>query len=672
MSIALIVASPLLSLSLAQVLSPVEPPTRAGATSEPVQSPVGLIHPARLLVQPRAGASTDEVAQAHLRAGARVLRDLPQIGWQIVEVEPRLLNKARETYLGDAAIERADFDRAKRLAHVPNDPFWPMWHMQRIKADVAWDTLKGSPSVRVAVMDTGLITTHPDLAPNVWTNPGEIAGNSIDDDGNGYVDDVHGYDFAYGDADPDDQFGHGTSCAGIIAAVQDNNLGVTGVAPLSRLVGVKAALDSGYFYDSANVPALVYIADMGFEVVSMSFYSDGVTPAERTAIDYCWSHGVLPVAAAGNDNQVLPYYPGAYENVLSVAATTQSDDKASFSNYGTWVDVAAPGVSLSTVSGGSGYTTGFAGTSGACPHVAGLAALLFAVPGATNASVRAAIEDTSVSLIQSPFGEYTGYGLIDADAALKRVQGLTSGSKPARFLFAAPVAGGAQTFLTPRVLSQPKQQFFGVGFEAPNVVRVLRNGVSIPILSRTRNVIEVSPPSVVGGLIEIEVNGAVIGSYTHDADSKWVYSPTDISTQGGGNPVVTGAWKELSRVDSSRVTVSDRSGGEIFAQIAFRKLTVLPATRLEFEFTRSYDNVSNGSEQIQVYDWSTASYPYGTWTTLATTPITNGTTTTLAANLTVLPQRFIDPEGTIYVQITTSNVPSNALLRADALRVRVR
>jgi hypothetical protein len=547
-----------------------------------------------------------------------------------------------------------------------------MWHMQRIKADIAWDTLKGAPSVRVAIMDTGLKTTHPDLAANIWTNPGEIAGNGIDDDNNGYIDDVHGYDFAYDDGDPDDNYGHGTSCAGLVGAVQDNNLGVTGVAPLTQLVGVKAALDTGYFYDSANVPALLYIADMGFQVVSMSFYSDQVTPAERTAIDYCWSHGVLPVAAAGNDSQVLPYYPAAFDNVLSVAATDQNDKKASFSNYGTWVDVGAPGVSLSTVSGNTGYTTGFAGTSGACPHVAGLAALLFAVPGATNASVRAAIEDTAATLTQTQYGEYTRYGLINADAALQRMLGASSGSKPARFLFAAPIAGGYHPFFTLRN-SPPRPNIFlhGVGFEAPNVVRVLRNGAPIPILSRTRNVIEVRP-DLAGGLMELEVGGVVIGSYQHDPDSNWVFSPSDISTQGGGSPVVSGAWKELSRVDGALLTCSARSGGEVFVQMAIRKVNVTPATRMDFEFTRSYTNANGGSERIEVFDWSAGSYPYGTWTTIATTPVSGTGSSTVNASVTVNPQNYMDPEGTIYVQISTTGVSSNALLRADALRARIK
>lgn len=640
---------------------------------EPIATPAGLINPERLMVQPRPGASPAALERAHARAGGRVFRDLPQIGWQVVEVDARRLFEVREAYLQEPAILRADFDRAKRLAHVPNDPYWPMWHMQKITADQAWDTHKGSPSVRVAVMDTGLTTTHPDLAANIWINPGETAANGIDDDLNGYIDDVNGFDFAYNDGNPDDQFGHGTSCAGLIAARQDNNLGVTGVAPLSQLVGVKAALDSGYFYDSANVPALIYVADMGFQVVSMSFYSDGVTPAERTAIDYCWNNGVLPVAAAGNDNQVLPYYPGAYENVLSVAATTQSDGRAGFSNYGTWVDVAAPGVNLSTVSGSNGYTTGFAGTSGACPHVAGLAALLFSVPGATNASVRTAIEDTAVAVSQAPNGEYTDYGRVDSFAALRRIQGFTSGSKPARLLFAEPVAGGYFTKALHAKSSPPTPNLFlhGVGFEAPNIVRVLRNGNPLALVSRTRNILEVEANSLLGGFMEVEVNGTVIGSYQHDSDARWVFSPTDISTQGGGSPLVTGGWKELSRVDGSRLTCSERDTGEIFVQMAIRKVNVTPTTRLDFEFTRSYDNSNGGSERIEVYDWSVASYPYGTWTTISTTAITNSNTSQVNASIAIAPQNYIDPEGTVYVQIVTTGVSSTGLLRADALRMRV-
>src|SRR5687768_11508037 len=148
-------------------LSSVSPLDGPAKPPEPIASPAGLIHPRRLLVQVRPGAGAAEVDRAHARCGGQVLRDLPQIGWQVIEVDPRRLVAVRESYLSEPLFLRADFDRAKKLAHVPNDPYWPMWHMQRIRADVAWDTLKGSPGVRVAIMDTGLSWQHPDLIANV-------------------------------------------------------------------------------------------------------------------------------------------------------------------------------------------------------------------------------------------------------------------------------------------------------------------------------------------------------------------------------------------------------------------------------------------------------------------------------------------------------------------------
>ena len=211
-----------------------------------------------------------------------MLTDLPQIGWQIVGVDPARFEEIRQAYAHSALVSRVEPDHAYRLAHIPNDPYWPgMWNLMHIHADTAWDITRGSSTVKVAVIDTGLETSHPDLAANVWTNPGEIPGNGIDDDGDGLVDDVRGWDFVNNDPVPDDLFGHGTACAGIIAAVQDNNLGVTGIAPLVKVVSLKACNDSGYLFDSYVVPALIYAADRGCQVISMSFYGDQVTPAER-------------------------------------------------------------------------------------------------------------------------------------------------------------------------------------------------------------------------------------------------------------------------------------------------------------------------------------------------------------------------------------------------------
>ena len=635
-------------------------------------APQAPVHPERLLVKLRPDVSASARDAAERAAGARLVRSIDAIGWRVLAVAPERLLEAREELTASGAFARVDLDRARRLAHAPNDPYWPqMWNLPKIRADVAWDSEKGDPGVVIAVMDTGLDRTHPDLAANVWTNPGEIAGNGLDDDGNGYVDDVHGYDFAYDDAEPDDQYGHGTGCAGIVAAVQDNALGVTGVAPQCRLVGVKAALDSGYFYDSANVPALVYCADMGFQVVSMSFYSDEVTAAERDAIDYCWSKGTLPVAAAGNDDSVLPFYPGAYDHVLSVAATSPADSKSWFSNWGTWVDVAAPGEGLTTTLPGNAYTGGFTGTSGAAPQVSGLAGLLFAAdPAATNADVRAAIEDAALTLVQAPYGEFTGYGRVDCVDALARVLGQTGGSKPAKLAYVAP-CGGGPTFLP--VGAPPHAPLAltvaGVGLESPNVVRVLRGGVELPLLSQERQQVTARMGPNLSSSLELEVGGASVASLRWDGGMGWVYAPSDGGTSTFGAAQSSGGFLELYRVDG-QVFTCGQSGGQIVAQFALRGVhpSVLGAMRLEL--TRSYAGVA-GTESVAFYDWSTASYPYGSWVTLLSTPVSGAATLSSAASLGPNPERFLDDVGTLYVRITTSGASGGALLSVDALRVRV-
>jgi subtilisin family serine protease len=635
------------------------------------------INPTRLLVKVRKGATKDQAAAAHARVGATLVKDLPQIGWQIVAVPEGQNLAIQKAYANEPAIERADLDRAHRLAYTPNDPYWPYeWHMTDITADKAWDTVKGDPSVVVAIMDTGLEVTHPDLAANVWTNPGEIPGNGIDDDGNGYVDDVHGYDFAYGDADPDDVYGHGTACAGIVAAVQDNSIGVTGVAPRCQVAGIKAANNSGYFYDSANVPAFVYLADMGMKVVSMSFFADQVTPAERDAVDYCWSKGVVLCAAAGNDSSVIPYYPGAYEHVISVAATDGGDNRAWFSDYGSWVDVAAPGVSISTTWIGASYTTGFAGTSGATPHVSGLAALLFsAKPGATNAEVRDALEDTGHPTIDPTLGNYTNYGRVDCKAAVDRILGTTSGGAAPRFLFAAPVGGdpdfGQGSIASPQA---PQLQIYGVGLEKRNTVRVLRDGLSEPLVTQTRQWVATTLHPVVSrrrqslvSHFDLEVNGNVVGGFDWQDGPGLVYAPTDAGTSGG---VVTGGWSELANIDRNFLTCTDNGSGQIYLQLPVRKVRPSHPKSITLEFTRSYTNCNGATETIQVYDWSTWSYPYGSWYTIDSDVVSSGLTTRVST-ITVDPSHYMDDEGTMYFTLTVSGTGAGALLSADAFRVRV-
>jgi subtilisin family serine protease len=256
-----------------------------------------------------------------------------------------------------------------------------------IDAPEAWERAAALSPVVVAVIDTGVDPAHPDLVRRMWTNPDEIPGNGIDDDHNGYTDDMHGINTITGAGDPMDDHGHGTHCAGIIAAEANNGVGIAGVGEDVRIMAVKFLDESGSGSTSDAIEAINYVITekkkgSPVRVISASwgnlFYSRSLYKAIFTAR----SHDILFVAAAGNYgllNDVWPFYPASYpqDNIIAVAATDDTDRLAPFSSYGTrTVDLAAPGVSiLSTVPGGD-YAM-YTGTSMAVPHVAGVAALLF-------------------------------------------------------------------------------------------------------------------------------------------------------------------------------------------------------------------------------------------------------------------------------------------------------
>jgi subtilisin family serine protease len=272
-----------------------------------------------------------------------------------------------------------------------------------IDAPEAWDITVGSPQVIVAIIDTGVDYNHPDLAANIWTNPGEIPGNGIDDDGNGFVDDVRGWDFANGDNAPLDDNGHGTHVAGIIAAVTNNATGVAGVSWNAKILPLKFLKSDGNGTEADAVLAINYVTMMrnrGHNIVlsNNSWGGSGVSSALQEAIQANAGSGALFVAAAGNDGvntDSSPFSPASLNvaNIIAVAATTDTDGLASFSNYGAaTVDLGAPGTNiLSTINGGGyGYKSG---TSMAAPFVSGVAALAYAIspPGTGYETIKNAI-----------------------------------------------------------------------------------------------------------------------------------------------------------------------------------------------------------------------------------------------------------------------------------------
>jgi len=314
---------------------------------------IGDYVPGELLVKykPSVRAVASEYFQS--RWGVATVRTFRRIGVQRLRLPKDMtVEEALEIYRNDPDVEYAEPNYLRyAAATTPNDTFFSnLWGLNNINAPEAWDITTGNSNVVVAVLDSGVDYNHPDLAANIWTNPGEIAGNGFDDDGNGKIDDARGWDFVDDDNDPMDSDDHGTHVAGTIAAEGNNSAGITGVVWTAQIMPLRFldAFGSGTVADA--IEAIDYAIDNGAKIINASYGSYTFSPLERDAIATARDAGILFVAAAGNDNwnndSATKHYPSSYDlaNIIAVAATDQSDARASFSNYGvTSVDVAAPG-----------------------------------------------------------------------------------------------------------------------------------------------------------------------------------------------------------------------------------------------------------------------------------------------------------------------------------------
>ncbi|MGD2147809.1 MAG: S8 family peptidase [Anaerolineae bacterium] len=388
--------------------------------------------PDRIIVKFKPNVSQVGVASASAAVGAEVVNELPRLGAQILSVPPEELATKLAVLRSNPNVEYAEPDYIAQLAYDPDDPYYTggtQWGPQKIQADLAWDLFTGSQDVVIAVIDMGVDLVHPDLQSQLWTNAGEVPGNGQDDDGNGYADDVHGWDFVNWDGDPQDDHGHGTHVAGIAAATADNGTGVAGVGFNSGVMAIKAGNGAtGSVRYSAIAQSLYYAADNGADVINLSVGGYTSVSYLRDAVNYAWSKGCVLVGAVGNDNTDSRFYPAAYDNVIGVSGTTQSDAKASWSNYGSQVSVAAPGYGIYSTYWMGTSTYGYlSGTSMAAPHVAGLAALLFAQDGSrTNADVRSLVEETADDLGDAGRDQVFGHGRVNAFRALGQAAGMAS------------------------------------------------------------------------------------------------------------------------------------------------------------------------------------------------------------------------------------------------------
>ncbi len=332
-------------------------------------------------------------------SGTNFFTDVP--GLRIVHLGQGVtVADAVADYRSDPNVLYAEPNYRVSVQQIPDDPqFDAQWGMNNtgqtggtVDADIdaaeAWDYTTGHGNTLVAVIDTGVDYTHEDLAQNIWVNPGEIPGDGIDNDNNGFVDDIHGYNFAYDNGNPMDDHDHGTHVAGIIGAVGDNGIGVAGVNWNVKIMAVKFLDSSGSGSISDAIQGIYYAVNNGAQISNNSWGLNGAySQALQDALQYARDAGHIFVAAAGNgnsagvgqNNDVIPFWPANHDldNVVSVAALDDNDQIASFSNYGaTSVDVGAPGVHILSTTIGNTYKT-FSGTSMATPHVTGLLSLIW-------------------------------------------------------------------------------------------------------------------------------------------------------------------------------------------------------------------------------------------------------------------------------------------------------
>jgi thermitase len=513
--------------------------------------------PQRILVQFKPGVGPAETAQIHRQYGGQVKEVIPSIGIQVVTVpKGQVMGKVR-AYSSNGKVAYAEPDFLAQAVGSPDDLYFGrQWGLTRVEAPQAWEVTTGSSQVNIAILDTGVDLDHPDLAAKLISN--------INFTTSATVDDVHG---------------HGTHVAGIAAAITNNGIGVAGLGYTSTIMNVKVLSDSGSGYYSWIVWGIAWAADNGAEVINMSLGGSSSSSALENAINYACSKGVVVVAAAGNNGSTSPSYPACYTNCIAVAATDAHDALPSWSNYGDWVDVAAPGVSIYSTLKENGY--GYkSGTSMASPYVAGLAGLVFATvsdangDGNLNDEVRSRIEANCDDIGLSGIG----YGRINAARAVGsvpvppgQIAGQVTDAEDFSAISGVQVTDGTRTALTDAA------GMYTIDDVPPGSYHVVASKEGYEDSALTVDVLSGNIAVANFSLSQLIVSGSISGSVTDAQD---------------GSPIVGAAV-----TDGTRTATTDASGEYTIAGVPPGDYEVT-ASKEDYESSTSSVTVVSGGSSV--------------------------------------------------------------------------
>ncbi len=353
----------------------------------------------RLIIQFKPGTSAGHISCINSALGDKILESIPQLGVQVIEVKAGQESNRTRAYRQYSEVSSVEIDITAEAVEIPYDThFNEQWGITKVQCQQAWEITKGSRDVKIAIVDSGIDLEHPDLASKI----------------------IASANFSYSDT-ADDRRGHGTHVAGIAAAITANGDGIAGMGYDTSLINVKVLNDNGSGYYSQIARGITWAVDNGADIINLSLAGSTYSGVLQEAIDYAWNKGALIVVAAGNSNSEALSYPACYERCIAVAATDETDQLYYFSNYGDWIDVAAPGSAYSTTLDG-GYCFRM-GTSMASPHVSGLAGLLFAIAHDDNGNGR--LNDEVRDIIESTCDDVgiggIGHGRINAYRAVASV-----------------------------------------------------------------------------------------------------------------------------------------------------------------------------------------------------------------------------------------------------------